>query len=392
MVQLGNSAKVYSDSNETSLVRSSRELCVEESDLKPTFCQCCERKYLEPDDYLTGTSRFRVCSKGNLWFECSCGSGLILKKGDYEWYSPSLKMSDAAATVFQDVKEIKNIPLIPTAVIELQGIISDENASSKDIEVALRKAPNIALSVIRTANGLRTSSAAQINSLQHAVTYIGRQMLNDLILAESLQEFDFKTNFFSKDSFWEEAYVTGKAAEYLAEHFAPEVSKDEAYLAGSLCNVGKIVSAICFPEMTDDIARATANPRRPVRWDEAENQLRAISHVVLGEIAAAMWGFPEYIVHALFNHHQLPRRVADLVDNDCAFLDDDDESSEQPRTLQQVIALANQYTHWVLLQPNRMNESLFNDYAAIFGFDDKQKEDIGEYLLESFKKQFQKAQ
>ncbi len=361
--------------------------------MKPTFCQCCERKYLEPEDYLKGTSRFRVCSKENLWFECSCGSGLILKKGDYEWYSPTLKMSDAAATVFQNVRELKNIPLVPTAVIELQSVISDENASSKDIENALKKAPNIALSVIRTANSLRTSSSANINSLQHAVSFIGRQTLNDLILAESLQEFDFKTHHFSKDAYWEEAFVTGKVAEYLAEQFAPDVSKDEAYLAGSLCNVGKIVSAICFPEITDDIARATANPRRPLRWDEAENQLRAISHVVLGEVAAAMWGFPEYIVHALYNHHQASKRVSEMVDDDCSFLDEDEVSSEgSSRTLQEVVALANQYAHWILLQPNRMDEALFDDYTKVFGFDEKQKEDVGALLLDMFKKQFRKAQ
>ena len=128
--------------------------------MKPTFCQCCNRKFETPEDYLKGTSRFRVCSRGNLWFECSCGSGLILKKGEFEWYSPTMNMSDAAKTVFSDVQEIKNIPLIPSAVIKLQSTIADENSSSREIKEVLKMAPNIALAIINTANNIRSSNGS----------------------------------------------------------------------------------------------------------------------------------------------------------------------------------------------------------------------------------------
>ncbi len=350
--------------------------------MKPMFCQCCERKYESPEDYLKGTSRFRVCSKGNLWFECSCGSGMILRKGEFEWYSPTLTMSDTAATIFKDVQEIKNIPLVPTAVMELQTVIADENSSSKTIEEALRHAPNIALGVLRTANNLRASSSLEFNSISHAISYIGRQTVNDIVLSETLQDFDFKCHHFSKDSYWQEAILTGKIAEYLAHRYAPDISKDEAYIAGSLVNIGKIVSAICFPQITDDVAKAVANPRRPKSWTYAEDQLRVYSHTVLGEIAAALWGFPEYVVHALSYHHSLPKDVPDLVQDDCDFLDDDTSTNEKSGpTLQQIVAIANQYAHWVLLQPSRMDEILFDHYARIMGLDEKAKDLLGEELM-----------
>lgn len=347
--------------------------------MKPTFCQCCERVYEVPEDYLKGTSKFRVCPKGFLWFECSCGSGLVLKKGEYEWYSPTLHMSEAAATIFKNVQEIRNIPLVPTSIMTLQTVISDEKSSSADIKQALRQTPNIAMGVLRIANNLRVSSVPEFSNLEHAITFVGRKTLNDLILTETLQEFDFKTNFFAKDDYWQESILTGKICEFLAEKYARDVSKDEAYIAGCLCNIGKVVSAICFPNITDDVARQTVNPRRPRTWTGGEDNIRAISHVTLGEIAASLWGFPEYVVHAISYHHSDPGKVTELSTEALDFMDGEQEKT--PISLQKVVALGNQMMHWVLLQPTRMDEILLNSYAKYFDLDEARLALLADHLM-----------
>jgi HD-like signal output (HDOD) protein len=347
--------------------------------MKPTFCQCCERVYEVPEDYLKGTSKFRVCPKGFLWFECSCGSGLVLKKGEYEWYSPTLHMSEAAATIFKNVQEIRNIPLVPTAIMALQTVISDEKSSSADIKKALKQTPNIAMGVLRIANNLRASSVSEFTNLEHAISFVGRRTLNDLILTETLQEFDFKTNFFGKDAYWQESILTGKICEYIAEHYAKHLSKDEAYIAGCLCNIGKVVSAICFPNVTDDVARQTVNPRRPRTWSQGEDNIRAYSHVTLGEIAASLWGFPEYVVHAISYHHSLPEKVTDLPVDVLDFMDD--EAAQKQVTLQQIVAFGNQLTHWILLQPTRMDEPLLHAYAKRFGLNEEQVTLLADQLI-----------
>lgn len=350
--------------------------------MKPTTCQCCARKYETPEDYLKGTSRFRVCSKESLWFECSCGTGLILTKGNYEWYSPTLNMSERASTVFKNVKEIRKLPMLPTAVIRLQTLVNNENSSPKQLREALRQTPSLALSVIRAANRLKKVISPEIRELDHAIAYIGRRTLSELILTETLQDFDFKTFDFRKDVFWEEAIMTGKIAEYLVQHYAPHLSKDEAYIAGSLCNVGKVVAAICFPDATDNLARLTSNPRRPVNWMEAEDQLRAISHVILGEVAAALWGFPEYVIHSIAGHHLEPQKVRHYMEENILFMDDDDPKKEDPKhSLQQVVALANQFCHVALFQTSRMQPALFEKYSEALKISPEQCQ----ILIERFK-------
>lgn len=348
--------------------------------MKPTECACCTRIYNTPEDYLKGTTKFRVCSQRHLWFECSCGSGIMLRKGEYEWYSPTLKMSESAATLFQNIKEINNIPLIPNTIIQIQSIIADESSSPKAIEEALKRAPNLALTIIRAANHLGRSSAGEIKRLDQAITIVGRKTLSELILTQTLQEFDFKTKAFRKDEYWKEALLIGEIAEYLTSKYAPHLSKDDAYIAGSLVNIGKVVGAICFPQMTDEVARATKNPRRPMSWAAAEDHLRALSHVNLGEVASALWGFPDYVTHALASHHLMPEKVPDFSEDDVSFMDDEDLNPEPEITLQQVVAAANQFAHLVMNKTSRLDERLFHAYCQALGLTEKQSQEIGEYL------------
>jgi HD-like signal output (HDOD) protein len=288
-------------------------------------------------------------------------------------------MSEAAATIFTNVQEIRNIPLVPTAIMAVQTVISDENSSSLDIKKALKETPNIAMGVLRIANNLRASSQPEFTSLDHAISFVGRKTLNELILTETLQEFDFKTNFFAKDAYWHESILTGRICEYIAEHFARHLSKDEAYIAGCLANIGKVVSAICFPNATDDVARQAVNPRRPRSWTQGEDNIRAYSHVTLGEIAASLWGFPEYVVHAISYHHILPEKVTDFSVEALDFMEDD--AAPQLLTLQQIVAMGNQFMHWVLLQPARMDEPLLRSYAKKMGFDDGQISQLADQLM-----------
>ena len=77
------------------------------------------------------------------------------------------------------------------------------------------------------------------------------------------------------------------------------------------------------------------------------------------------------------------KTFTDLVEDDCDFLDDDDDGQEDQSgpTLQQIVALANQYTHWIMLQPSRMDEVIFEKYAKMIGLDDKARDELGEELM-----------
>lgn len=352
-------------------------------------CNTCGRAYKTERDYLTKTSRMRVCSQKNLWFDCSCRSSLMIPEGEYEWYTPTIGMRKKTATIFQTIKEIGQIPPISNQTQKIIKIISDPKSSSRDIENSLKKAPPLALETLKIANNLKMNNGQNISSLTHAVSYIGRGVLSDMVMAASMKAFTFNTSKFSYDLFWKEATAAGHIAEFLVTKIAPHIEKDKAYLTASLCEVGKIVQAICLPDCADKVYTLTQDPKLSLTWIQAESKANCYDHCILGEIAGAMWGFPNYMMQCIMGHHTLAEYVKEECSESVFFLDEEEEDTTTPDTiaLHDVTALAQIYKHWVMLQPSRIDDLLFQSYLRKCQISPAQSDTLGEQLTAYLKQQ-----
>src|SRR5262249_11770100 len=123
--------------------------------MEQKVCGSCHRVYKEEKDFLENTGQWRVCSSENLWFNCSCGSRLMLPKGKFPWYSPTMNMGQQAATIFNKLAETKNLPHIPSAVMELQQQLGDPSVEISHLAKVTKKDPLLATEVLRVADNLR---------------------------------------------------------------------------------------------------------------------------------------------------------------------------------------------------------------------------------------------
>ena len=315
-------------------------------------CVMCRRIYKSEKDFLMGTSRWRICGAQNLWFDCNCGATLVLKKGEYPWYSPDIGMTDEARSIFNTLTSLKQLPYIPHSIMKLQQLIKQDNVTSRQLADAAKYEPIIAGNVLRIANRLiQFRESGTIKSLEHAISYIGLKSFAELIVMASVQSFQLTCCHFKHENFWAKAFLTGRVAESLAGKFAPQLIADEVYLAGTLCNVGKLVTAICLPETADKIAMDEADPKLILPWIQGERKHGAPSHQVLGEIAASLWGFPDFVIQAARYHHKARH-----------------ETPGAPSRLLEIVTFANQVSHWLNLEPTKIDTELFQTVAAKFGF------------------------
>jgi HD-like signal output (HDOD) protein len=322
---------------------------------------------------MSGTAGWTFCSNGNLWFQCGCGAQLMLTKGRFEWFSPSLLLSPTADRVFRALKDREELPHLPASLVELQRVLRDQQATPAQIAEAVKASPFIALELLKLANnlkGARADSDKPMTSLDHAIVYVGRQSLAELARAAGLKTFKFRTRSFTADSFWKEAQLTAKIAEILARRFGPAIDPDECYLAGFLCNIGKVVAAICHPERTDELHKLVSTSKHLPHWRKAEAELGADDHATLGEIGAVIWGLPGFVRDAAAKHHHAPtvRRG-------------------RPPGLVDIVTYANQMTHWVLLAPNRIDEEVRAASARAFGLDDAGQQQLADELSALHKRQ-----
>jgi HD-like signal output (HDOD) protein len=320
-------------------------------------CALCGKDYRTEKDFLSETRRWRLCTEGNLWFNCRCGSTLMVKKGKFPWYSPEKALGAEAKGVFNSLGNLKDLPHIPAAVMELQRLTQNPETSPKELATAVKKEPVIAAQVLQIAENLRNTrnpSTAPIKALDHAIVYIGVHTLSDLLLATALRLIVLPRSGFDADGFWREAYLTGAIAEHVMKTMNAPLVPDEVYLSASLCNIGKLVTAYCFPPLVTKIAHDISDPHVLTTWRAAENSYHFPDHAVLGEIAATLWGLPEYVTKAARHHHEPVGADA-----------------KKPLSLAEIAAVANQLMHRLLLQPHRMESTILESFKKRVGITDK---------------------
>jgi HD-like signal output (HDOD) protein len=322
-------------------------------------CINCSFVYRNEKELYDKGSRFRLDDTGNLWFNCVCQSTLVIPKIKAGFFSPADVMHDSASIIFHTFPEFKKLPHLSNTVMELQQVLKDPNVSSKQIAHLVRKAPLIADQILKIANNMKISGlATEITSLEHAVTFVGMNVIEDIITTASLRAFSTSCQVFDLDKFWQNAYLVGRIAEQLTYEFKAKtlVVPFEAYIAGCLANIGKVVLAICFPDRADELVTVMSKPHQFCSWNVAEAQLGVLSHTLLGEIGASFWGLPDYVIDVIRRHH-------DVV------------SYKNGLSIVDLVGFAVQLAHWIGIDPAGVDSKYLTEISGKFGFHDEQSLD-----------------
>jgi HD-like signal output (HDOD) protein len=273
---------------------------------------------------------------------------MVLRPDEVEWFAPQSGHNGLLSSIADRDK----FPRLPNSLFYLRQVLEDETSQAKDIALVSRKDPVTAAGILLIANRMRQSRGQSIDSLEHAVTYIGRDMVKLIALTSALGTFKFMTLSFSAIQFWNEAFLTAAVCEAMAPSLAPRISPDEAYIAGALCNIGKVVNAIYVPQLVDQIAERTTSESGQ-NWESIERGVTAFSHTKSGEFAAAEWGLPAFVIDAIREHHDLPKFGVDR---------------SQGLTLTELVSFCNQLAHAATKKLYRIDRDIFNSYTAICHF------------------------
>jgi HD-like signal output (HDOD) protein len=274
----------------------------------------------------------------------------------FDWFSPEKAMSIQAASIFNKFSNKNTTPYIPSIVFEIQKQLEDPNCSLLEVTKSIKKDPVLSLNLMRIAN-LRNLGKDVITKLDHALSAIGLKRTAEFLLLIALGGFKFHSKIYTKSKFWEESLVAGMIAEKVATDLNLAVSGDLAFISASLCNIGKLAGCIYVPEQIDAIYKETQTMPHLPNWTSAEQSLDAIDHRILGEIAASLWGFPGYILESIQHHHDIPAAS---------------RWGKSPATLNDVVIFSNQLSHWIRLDPCRIDKKVLNESSKLLGLNESQ--------------------
>ena len=189
---------------------------------------------------------------------------------------------------------------LPVVVLEAHRIMESDQASAQDIANLLTRDPALAGRILKLANSPYYGFRRRIGNLTQAIVILGFQAVKNLMLtATVIDRLTVEDGALNFTEFWAHSVATALTAGELASRtFSPH--SDEAYIAGLLHDVGKLVVAQHLP---DHAARIREQRDAGQGELEAEREVLGLDHTDVGHRIIASWGLPSSLAEAVRDHH-----------------------------------------------------------------------------------------
>ena len=237
------------------------------------------------------SSVMRAVGTAQLYLAKPCESGALKAAIVQTQMLRQLLSSDRLALL---VGEVGMLPSAPTAFQEILACLQNPAASLTDAAKIIGRDVAMTANIMKLVNSAFFGSRRPITTADRAVAYLGMDTLGALVLGHSVFQSGVATNIpgFSLERLWQHSLETGAAARAIAfSENLPPAKADEAFLAGVLHDVGKVVYATR--------AAALSNDTQTVDFAA---QMDA-HHAEVGAYLLGLWGFPNSIVEAVAFHH-----------------------------------------------------------------------------------------
>ena len=212
-------------------------------------------------------------------------------------------------SVIDRINSLQDLPSLPHILVKLMEACSDVSGSLGDIATILSHDPSLCSKVLRLVNSAYYGLGSRVEGIDQAVAYLGTSAVKNIAVCSAVyQAFNSRKGdkAFNLKVFW---WHSLKCA-LLARIFAKEVaygSPDEAFVAGLLHDIGKLVLWVNFSEKYTALIKKYVN--RPEMLTAAESQLGA-THSQIGAWLLDRWKFQSFVADSALYHHEPLERVA----------------------------------------------------------------------------------
>lgn len=243
------------------------------------------------------------------FFTCSLSLDLAtweceIKPSGYNRVTPDSQAQIKVASIGEIEQSVELIQPIPQVALKILRLIDEDEYDIKALTAEIRKDQVISAKTLRLCNSVIFAGSNKIESLDHALVYIGLQMLVRLVISASVG------NFFShagsgyslcKGGLFHHAVGTAVISEKLAD-VTGSVKSGSAYTAGLLHDIGKVVLdqyvSSAYPLFYRGLIEEGNN------FSETEKTILGIDHTEVGSELARRWSLPDSLIDVIRHHHK----------------------------------------------------------------------------------------
>ncbi len=206
------------------------------------------------------------------------------------------------------LSRLQTLPSQPALYTEVMDAIQSPNSSCRKVGELIARDVGMTAKILQLVNSAFFGLAHRVGNALEAVTLLGTDTIKALVLgAKVFSQFDSKRiKQLGLDTLWPHSLAASQCARTIsAAEKLPRQAQAEAFTAGILHDVGKLVLAQNFPETYADILQRAQLRDRTL--PDLETERFGASHAELGGYLMGLWGLDEDIIDSIAYHHGLSR-------------------------------------------------------------------------------------
>jgi putative nucleotidyltransferase with HDIG domain len=201
------------------------------------------------------------------------------------------------------IDRISDLPTLPTVAMEINRLLQDVNAPIEKLVDMLEKDQSMVLKILRLVNSSFYGFRSKISNLRHAVTLMGYSTVQHAVVTVAVidsRKTETTLKGFDITSFWTHSLSVGVMCRHLAAQTKLTVP-NEAFTAGLIHDIGKVVLVSHFPEVFVDLMETVAKDE--ITFYAAEKAGDTYPHNLIGSNLARRWMLPQPLDLAIRHHH-----------------------------------------------------------------------------------------
>ena len=212
---------------------------------------------------------------------------------------------ERAQAFLRELPSVRNdLPFSPALLTRLFTLTADEGASPLEaIAEAIAEDQGLSTRVLAMANSAYYGLQARVGSVARAVAVLGLREVRGMVLALGMQGLTRRHPLpeeFVFPVYLEHQVSVAVAAMALAQATG-SMHPDDAFTAGLLHDLGKLLTALYRPE--DWQAQAVLAVSQALAWHEAEQRHWGLDHGLIGAMVLGAWNLPETLTEPVNWHH-----------------------------------------------------------------------------------------
>jgi signal transduction histidine kinase/HD-like signal output (HDOD) protein len=203
------------------------------------------------------------------------------------------------------IRKLESLPTLPQIATRIVNTVAGDIGDLDNLATLVESDPALSTRILKLVNSPSLGLGREVRTIRQAATILGLEGLKSHILG--IHAFDalarnLKKHQWMRRGIWRHSLAVACTSEFIAQHtgiFDPS----EASVAGLLHDIGIIALDYCFGKPKyEEVMNLMKS--ESISFLEAEETVLGLDHTLAGKWVAEKWNLPEFILAAIWLHHQ----------------------------------------------------------------------------------------